>query len=213
MSKKNKIKNDQKFKLDDLEGKSGVYIISPEYDEKDLFLVKIGTAMAKKKHTSTKKTDGLRSRLESYLLCYPRGYYLYAYFQTNYNKAFEIERYIQQYLTCKNRKSMFPHTRSEEWYWMTLEDLHKIYKIFIFVLGGKIRKSMFFDPTIRISNNTRIKRQRIKPISISEKLEIDQSSKTLTLTPPKTVSKSTKSKQRVKNRSMLSHLKPKSLKF
>lgn len=111
--------------LDQFEGKSGVYFIAPEIHRNDEFLVKIGMSKSViDDDNPSKRKGGLGRRLDSYLLCYPRGYYLFAVLQTTAKNAYPLEKFIHQYLLGKGLKTRYDHSHSEEWFRLTLRQLN-----------------------------------------------------------------------------------------
>lgn len=159
--------------LNSLDEKSGVYFISPEHpkNKSQKFLVKIGLA------------SSIRDRLESYLLCYPRGFNVFIIFQTKSNLTKTLEKEIHEYLTKKGRKADFPHTKAEEWYLVNIKNLEKIYEIFV---SKSIKAHRFLPKPFKIKRNTRQVRIRVKPIGTPQKKEIE---KRIMSTPPSTLKK------------------------
>ena len=112
--------------LENFEGKSGVYFIAPTIHDRDPFLVKIGMSKTVTLDDNPlKRKGGLGRRLDSYLLCYPQGYYLFAVFQTQAAKAYPLEKFIHQYLQGKGFKTVFDHSHSEEWFRLTMTQLRQ----------------------------------------------------------------------------------------
>lgn len=112
--------------LEQFEGKSGVYFIAPEIHKYDPFLVKIGMSKGMlDDETRTKRKGGLGRRLDSYLLCYPKGFYLFGVLQTTANNAYPLEKFIHQYLLGKGKKTEYDHSHSEEWFLLTMTELNQ----------------------------------------------------------------------------------------
>jgi hypothetical protein len=176
--------------LDTLEGKSGVYFVSNEYHTDDLFLVKVGVAHATTSGQSRKRTGGLRKRVESYLLCYPRGFYLFGVMKETYRGAGKLERKIQSYLTRKGRKATYGHSHIEEWYWMRTGDIQKLESLFKSRYGSE-----FFDPPVRIRSNITAGRQ-VKRVALKTP-EKDIIEERTTRTPPSTHVRKHKKRYRV----------------
>ena len=89
--------------LTSLQKKSGVYIITSIANmvksPSKTMLIKIGIA------------KNLMHRLDSYLLYWPKGYYIFAYILTNnINQARRTEKSIHKYLVTKNRYHRSPHS-------------------------------------------------------------------------------------------------------
>jgi len=162
--------------LDGWEGKSGVYIITPYFDEKKPMLVKVGMSIAKKDWDSEKRIDGISSRLQSYLLCYPQGFSVIALFSSRYNHAYRLEKDFQQYLTTKGYKTDFPHSRTEEWYRIPWSQLKKGIQTFEKHFAGSIcKKSVFLKKPFFLKTNGRISNRPIMPVTQEEKEAIDSS--------------------------------------
>jgi len=104
--------------LAELEATSGVYFLSPFYNPEtpgNSILVKVGMAQKSLNEVSNKYFGGLNKRLDSYLLCYPQGFYLYAVLQTKQNQAYPLEKFFHQYFTSKNYKSVFNHSKKKKY--------------------------------------------------------------------------------------------------
>ena len=109
-------------------GKSGVYFISPYYNdrmsENDRVYVKIGMSAISRDELQIKnKQSGLGPRLDSYLLCYPIGFYVYAVLTTPAAYAYSVEKMFHEYFTGKQRKADFEHSHREEWYLLSRRDV------------------------------------------------------------------------------------------
>ena len=106
--------------LTSLKNKTGLYIITSadQYDPHKTMLVKIGIA------------KNLMHRLDSYLLYWPKGYYIFAYVLTNTNvHARRTEKSIHNYLVTKNRYHRSPHSHDEEWFEMTEAEIRLLCKL------------------------------------------------------------------------------------
>lgn len=122
--------SDNNIFLSNLEGKSGIYIISNEINFSKRFPVKIGLAKGRIRYwESSRPIKGLRSRLEQYLLYYPRGYYIFTIILTTKNFTQKVESAIHRLLAGKQRKGNFPHSHTEEWFWLSLKDIHSLCQI------------------------------------------------------------------------------------
>lgn len=110
------------------EGKSGVYIItSREEFEREgsdpdaMMYVKIGLA------------KNLRHRLESYMLYWPRGFFVFDVFYTkNRHKARKLEKSIHGYLNWKARYVNEKHSHSEEWFELSRNNISSLTKLINF---------------------------------------------------------------------------------
>lgn len=113
--------------FDPFEGKSGVYFISPFFNpstpNRVEVLVKIGMSQHKTDEMTLRNSGGLASRLDSYLLCYPGGFWVYAVLQTQRQFAYKVEKFFQTYFTNKGRKTQYKHSKTEEWYNLSLNDV------------------------------------------------------------------------------------------
>jgi len=171
-----------------MEGRSGVYFLSNEYKPTGYFLVKVGVAVSNQEPGVAKRYGGLRRRLESYLLCYPRGYYLFGVLTTRYDKAFKVERSIQQYLTGKGRKAVFPHSHIEEWYWLRADEISNIIELHDQAPRVPVVTYQTWDPYLKIhANPTEGKQRKIKPIDTPGRKEREKHSHTIK--PPSTMKK------------------------
>ena len=110
------------------EGKSGVYIItSREEFEREgsdtdaMMYVKIGLG------------KNLRHRLESYMLYWPRGFFVFDVFYTkNRHKARKLEKSIHGYLNRKARYVNEKHSHSEEWFELSRNNISSLTKLINF---------------------------------------------------------------------------------
>jgi hypothetical protein len=172
--------------LNSIGGKSGVYFISYDHPSSptEKFLVKVGLAVNKPRFDGKKSKRGLKSRLESYLLCYPTGFYIFALMFTNPKSASLLERQIHSYLAGKGRKADYPHSRVEEWYNLSLIDIQKI--VLIHRHTHTLNYKLFNPPHFLTSNPTAGKQKILVPKSTPERRKIE--SKT-SISPPHTTKK------------------------
>lgn len=155
-------KNGKDF-LNYLNGKSGVYFITNELptNATQRFLVKVGMAQSVLDFDRQVRVGGLKTRLEQYLLYYPRGYHIFGLYVTQYNRAYEVEREVQSYLAGKGRKSDFPHSHSEEWFLLSRNDVR--YVIHQFKTLVNVIDSVEFNPPYFLTTNPSAGRQRKVP--------------------------------------------------
>jgi len=167
--------------LAEWQGKSGVYIVSPFFDPdspETPALVKVGLSVA----TDPPKYDsaiyepaygGLGSRLDSYLLCWPAGFHVYAVLQTKKTDASDLERLFHEYYTTKNFKTQHPHSRTEEWFYLTWNDVKHV------VDGqrnnGKVHKITRENQPFYIDSNDRVSRRQVGPMTLERKQEFERS--------------------------------------
>jgi hypothetical protein len=172
--------------LESLKGKSGIYFISQDAPSSptEKFLVKIGLAVAKPQHNYKKSKRGLKSRLESYLFCYPTGFYIYGLMFTTPKNASPLERQIHSYLAGKGRKADYPHSRVEEWYHLSLIDIQKT--ILIHKQSYTLKHKIFNPPHILTSNPTAGKQKILVPKSTPMRRSIESKS---SISPPQTTKK------------------------
>lgn len=110
------------------EGKSGLYFVSPYFDPAapdEPCLVKVGMS----RHRQGRRDDplpkhrvpygGLGRRMDSYLLCYPYGFYVYAVLQCHRDHVYSMERFFHQYFTGKGFQAEARHSHREEWFELT----------------------------------------------------------------------------------------------
>lgn len=161
--------------LKDFEGTSGVYLISPNYDETadpdEPVLVKVGLSRAQT-DLKGKKYGGLGRRLDSYLLCFPTGFSIFAILQTQSQYAYQIENWIQSYFTAKQYKLVYSHSRVEEWYWVKPNDVYATLAAMMRNpdLKGFIPKYNFYKPALYLDTNGRQAQHPKKALSDEEKV-------------------------------------------
>lgn len=180
--------------LTKLQGKSGVYFISPEIPENpvDKILVKIGIGESR----AFNPKRGLSSRLDSYLLCYPRGFNIFGLVVTKKKEAVKLERKIHSYLAGKGRKFDLKHSHIEEWYWLSLEDIEKT--IQLHQETPNVLDSVVFTPPHFLQMNPTAGKQRKVISSTSPERRSIESDKPA-LSPPLTELKKLRSQQRATN--------------
>lgn len=190
--------------LMNLVGKSGVYFISqelpPDSNPNQKFLVKIGLAAAKKDNKTNKNKGGLRNRIEQYLLYYPRGFNIFGLIFTTKENAHKIENQIQSYLTGKNRKANFPHSRTEEWYYMSQQDIMKTITIHTKNNSLVISHYIFQPHYVLTANPTAGKQRKVLATQTPERQKVEKKSDIST--PPSTTGgkRRTRSKNIVKSK-------------
>lgn len=169
------------FALDEFIGKSGVYIISPNFIpnmDHERILVKIGMSRANREDEngnivpSYQYKKGLYSRLDSYLLCYPEGFTLFAVIQTTYQAAYALEKLIQTYLAGKNMKTNFYHSHNEEWYDMTYHDIQTLLHV-IHSNGKGIVKYVIYNPPKLVYQTGRSSNRPIRGMSGEERKYVE----------------------------------------
>lgn len=120
-----KIGTDIKAFVDNLAGKSGIYMISKDnYYESSDVLMKIG------------KAKNLKHRLKQYFFCYPGGFYIYGIIltkdinvQEKNSSRHRIEQSIHSYLRYLNLNILQKHGRSGEWFLIQSNEISKIFLI------------------------------------------------------------------------------------
>jgi len=137
------------------EGKSGVYVISPSCDIRDAFLVKVGLSRKVIDPISGKPHGGLGRRLDSYLLCYPMGFFLFGVLQTKDQDAIKIESSMHSYLVSKGFQTSFTHSRRHEWFHLKLNEIFELIGSVSNSFGGMITKPYIFNPPLYIDSNGR----------------------------------------------------------
>jgi hypothetical protein len=160
--------------LSALKGKSGVYLISPEYQTmQQSILVKIGLSRAQI-DIEGKKQGGLGQRLDSYLLCYPRGFHIFGILQTQAKHAYQIEKWIHNYFTSKGFKSVYNHSRVEEWYYVSPQDVYVTLETLIkSQYKGFICKHNIYIPPLYLDSNGREAQHPKQPLSEEAKREFE----------------------------------------
>jgi len=101
---------------DTFKKKSGIYVITPYQRDATLqnLTVKIGSG----KYTAENPNSqySLARRLDSYLLCYPKGFRIYGIFACDRDRLGLAEHSIHQYLKGKGYHTGYPHGHGEEWF-------------------------------------------------------------------------------------------------
>jgi len=146
--------------LEGFEGVSGVYFLTPEQVKgaDDKILVKIGLSRAQTDTLTNKKYGGLGRRLDSYLLCYPRGYLIFAVMQTQGKYAYKLEKWLHSYFTSKKYKAVYNHSRVEEWYHLSPTDIYSTLAAIMRStdIGGCITKHNIYQPAVFVDTNGRV---------------------------------------------------------
>jgi hypothetical protein len=168
---------DEEHFLTSLEGKSGVYFISPIYDPSDpqkRVLAKVGMSQ-NKVDGQERRYGGLGKRLDSYLLCWPFGFHLYAVLQTKAQHAFEMERFFQSYYARKGYQTQYRHSRTEEWFFLLPDDVKTAVAAALRSpeYAGKICKPTVYEEPVFIDSNGR-RSNRVKPMTTDEKTSLEQ---------------------------------------
>ncbi len=130
------IKNIQNDFLKNFRDSNGVYFISQDkvVNKEEYILIKIGVGTTTKPLDPSwpekkKNKTGLESRLDSYLLYYPRGYYIYNILTCkNGDDAKKMERMIHGSLNEYKVNLQVKHTHAAEWFELRLKDMNKIIK-------------------------------------------------------------------------------------
>lgn len=157
--------------LNVLKRRSGIYIISPYWhpskgtcgpgvvasdvgpnetqaENRDpTVLVKLGVSVVTDSDSRSfraPKSRGLEGRLDSYLLCYPLGFTLFAVFTGEAAKARPFENNFQSYLAGKGRKRHdLQHSHGEEWYDLKISEIKALQEA-IRASGRKYFRSEFY---------------------------------------------------------------------
>lgn len=165
--------------IEDYIGKSGVYFISPGLETPyDTPLVKVGLSTATTDFKGN-LTDGLYARLASYLLCYPFGFKVYAIITTTRPNASKVEKLVHQYFTAKEYKSDFDHSRAEEWYFVTAEEIRRTLDL---IPSSMILSKQFFGEPVLVDTNGRLSQRPVRPMSPDTKTTFESSSSAVPMT-------------------------------
>ena len=169
--------------LQEMQGKSGVYIISfnRPASVSERFFVKIGMAKHVKREKPAQgrapRESSMRTRLESYMLYYPTGYYIMGIVHTQRpSQAKPLEREMHEYLTAKDRHISveYPNsTHTSEWYWISVEEIDVLLHLFAHPLPSN--KAVYFYRTpYKLSTNVADGkfRHRVKPMTEEQKVEV-----------------------------------------
>lgn len=166
------------------EGKSGLYFISPYFDEDrpdERYPVKVGMS----RHRSGRADDpdarhrgpygGLGRRLDSYLLCYVRGFYIYSILQCHRDKVYRMEKFFHQYFTGKGLQMPQQHSHREEWFSLSKSDVFSTINAYRRNYPDDIVDYLVFtDPPQFIDTNGRLAAHTKKNMNPEEKLLLEQ---------------------------------------
>lgn len=177
--------------LSNWEGKSGIYFISPYFDESqpdNMCQVKVGMSKHRRGqagHPDFRKRrpyGGLGRRLDSYLLCYVQGFYVYAVLECKREKVYEMEKYFHQYFTGKNLQVTNQHSHREEWFMISRADLFTTINATINTYPNVFQNVQIFNPMPRfVDTNGRLAANPKKSMSDEQKFELQS------VMPPKSV--------------------------
>ena len=173
--------------------KSGVYIItSNEFKHKPVnkqTMVKIGYA------------KDFNHRLNSYLLYWPNGIFVYDIFFTSKANKRALEKSIHQYLNSKAKYIVSLHSHTEEWFQLSDEDLTKLINV---VKKNKTTRTFTDRPVFPFEKHLRVNSlieatisagtDRIKPMQKELKELLDTRAKVPLSTEKKPKKNSTKYK-------------------
>lgn len=124
--------------------------------------------------------SGLGKRIYDYMLCYPKGFYIYAIVETSSSRVTELENSIHQYLVSKNLHSDLPHSKSEEWFYLHVHNLPSIVRMF--TKANNLDRYCIFDPYYKLAELPK-KRQAFrritKPMTPRRKKQIESHSKSI----------------------------------
>lgn len=181
------------------EGKSGVYFITQNYDPdfpNNRIAVKIGLSkhrIGHRDHPDPKKRvpyGGLGRRLDSYLLCYVEGYYIFAVLECSRDNAQSVEKFFHEYYTSKNFKSEHLHSHKEEWYYLQPNEIYSTIRAYDETNEGTLTTMHIFDPPTFIDTNGRIAQHPKKPMKEEQKQSFQSSMRELEI--PGTIKKRSK---------------------
>lgn len=150
--------------LQTVKGKSGVYFVTsknfyePSKNNVDAkILVKIGLA---------KDFD---HRLNSYLLYWPTGVYIFDIFYTTKSSARTLERSIHEYLNNKAKYIVSQHSHTEEWFLLSKQEIKKTIKLVTSNANTKFPDDYIIRRDRRKVN---LKGQKIFPFKKHEKVNL-----------------------------------------
>lgn len=169
------------------EGKSGIYFISPYLVEDlpdNMYPVKVGMSRhrlgnpADPNPNRRRPYGGLGRRLDSYLLCFPYGFYVYAVLQCPREAVYQVESTFHQYLTSKSRGMAQTHSHREEWFHLTRDEVYSMIRTFMRTYPGRITSLEAFGgdqegsvPMPRfVDTNGRLAANPKKPMMEADKL-------------------------------------------
>jgi hypothetical protein len=164
------------------EGKSGIYFISPYFEESQpdyLYPVKVGMSKHRQGqagHPDVRKRKpygGLGRRLDSYLLCYVQGFYVYAVLECAKENVYETEKFFHQYFTSKNFKVENQHSHREEWFMLTRKDIYTTINAFKEQYPQTIKSGTLFQPVPHfVDTNGRLASNPKKSLPTEEKVQL-----------------------------------------
>jgi hypothetical protein len=162
----------------DWEGKSGVYFLSPYYDPnhpQEKYPVKVG--MSRHSTEEFDRTDvygGLGRRMDSYLLCYPKGFYIYAVIECDRKDAYTVEKTFHEYFTTKKYQVDDFHSHREEWFVL---DFVTIVQTIIGVNNDEGKPVLthieYFDPPTLVNTNGRLAKRTKHELSTPVKKKFE----------------------------------------
>jgi hypothetical protein len=164
--------------LEHFRNKNGIYFISQEYSKnnEEHILIKIGVATYKKQSDPSwpeKKQikKGLESRLDSYLLYYPRGYYIYSIITCNsVQQAKNLEQFVHNFLSKYKVNLPVEHTHGSEWFELRIKDLYKTIDYIKYEFKENITACYRFNPYFYLCTTEYLCKKRIN----KEKTERDK---------------------------------------
>lgn len=160
------------------EGCSGVYFISPYYDASrptERFPVKVGMSRHRYEPSGRGKYGGLGRRMDSYLLCYPHGFFVYAVLQCSRQHVYRMEKYFHQYFTGKGFQTTQHHSHREEWFNLTRQDVYSTIKAYTKAYPSDITHyKVYLDTLPLVDSNGRLALHPKKDLSLSEKAQFEE---------------------------------------
>lgn len=153
------------MRLSDWKGKSGVYFITTNVnDDGKPMWIKIG--MAKNR---------LDNRIDSYLLCYPVGFYVLAVLHTSSKNAAVLENMIHGALRTKMRQMKTLHSHSGEWFELTLQDVKTLYQSLLTVTPNYMYKTT----SVEMVDNPWFIRSNYRPLKQKDRGEMNMNQQRL----------------------------------
>jgi hypothetical protein len=169
---KNKEISNQKFKSL-VDGKSGIYFISNEYAKSpdDNIYVKVGKSTHTKKSYKNGVYKGLSQRLDSYLLCYPTGYYIYGIISVPLKKQVtDIEKQLHKFMFYfATIQKDINHGHQTEWFQTTPNEIRIFLNAFLnYTNIHMCRKLYYFEEPFLLDHSITKKKHKTKNLFTKE---------------------------------------------
>lgn len=167
------------------EGRSGLYFLSPYFDPDRptaRYPVKVGLSRHRVGRSDAPEArrrgayGGLGRRLDSYLLCYPSGFYVYAILEGERSRVYDMEKFFHEYFTGKNFQSQKPHSHREEWFHLSCDDVFATIRAYDRAHPHAVKTFLVFPPPGGpqfVDTNGRLAAHGKKNLPLDQKLMLE----------------------------------------